>query len=81
MFLTAVLTPAGRKTQHLSCFPPSNTHRTTDVYMVVTTQLNVNKLATTLLLLLCVWGADSTDHFIHKRLYKNNRKFYFTGSV
>lgn len=47
---------------------------------LLTTQLNVNKLATALLLL-CVWGADSADHFIHKRLYKNNRKFYFTGSV
>lgn len=57
--------------QHQSCFPASNTPRTTDVYMVVTTRLNVNKLATTLLLLPCVWGADSASHFIHKELAKS----------
>lgn len=56
--------------QRQSCFPPSNTRRTTDVCMVVTAQLNVKKLATTLLLLPCVWGADSANHLKHKGLAK-----------
>lgn len=47
MFLTAVFTAAERKTQHLSCFPPSNTPGTTEVYMAVTTQLYVMQLDST----------------------------------
>lgn len=47
MLLTAVLTAAERKTQQLPCFPPPNTPGTTDVYMAVTTQLNVIELDST----------------------------------
>lgn len=47
MFLTAVFTEAEKRTQHLPCFPPPNTRGTADVYMAVTTQLNVIELDST----------------------------------